>query len=164
MLTIRAITRDSASDLADVLRVFMEAPSYTVLVEGRPPSNADVDDFFNGMLAGKVATDKFTIGFYVDTDMVGCADVIRSHPANDCAFIGLLLFSQAHQGRGYGKIALNVIEEMARGWNCSKMQLASISTNPRAFAFWHREGFEVMYRTSIPRFIGDVIVMERAIA
>jgi GNAT superfamily N-acetyltransferase len=141
----------------------MEAPSYTHLVEGRPPSEADVDDFFEGMPPGKEATDKFTVGFCVGTDMVGCADVIRAHPANDCAFIGLLLFSEAHQSRGYGKTALSLIDEMARGWSCSKLQLAAISTNPRAFAFWQREGFEVLYRTNNPRFIGDVVVMERAI-
>ncbi|WP_431824918.1 GNAT family N-acetyltransferase [Burkholderia sp. F1] len=164
MLTIRTITRDSAADSVDVLRIFMEAPSYTRLVEGRPPSEADVDDFFNGLPVGKEATDKFTIGFYVDTGMVGCADVIRSYPASDCAFIGLLLFSEAHQSRGFGKIALSLIEEMARGWNCSKTQLAVISTNPRAFAFWQREGFEVLRRTGNPRFTGDVILMERAIA
>jgi GNAT superfamily N-acetyltransferase len=163
MLTIRALTRESASDSAHVLRVFMEAPSYTLLVEGRPPSEADVDDFFNGMPSGKEATDKFVVGLYIGANMVGCADVIRSYPANDCAFIGLLLLSEAHQSRGYGKTALNLIEEVARGWSCSKLRLAAISTNPRAFAFWQREGFEVLYRTNNRRFIGDVIVMERAI-
>ncbi|PTB17625.1 hypothetical protein C9I57_27215 [Trinickia symbiotica] len=164
MLTVRVIARESIGDSVNVLRIFMETPSYTHLVEGRSPSAADVDDFFNGMPAGKEVEDKFTVGFYVDTNMVGCADVIRSYPVSDCAFVGLLLLSEAHQGHGYGKIALSLIEEMARGWNCSKMQLAAISTNPRALAFWQREGFEVLRRTNNPRFTGDVIVMERAIA
>ncbi|OKO87289.1 hypothetical protein AC629_14465 [Bradyrhizobium sp. NAS80.1] len=163
MLSIHALTRDSVSDAAQVLRVFTEAPSYTQLVEGRPPSNADVDDFFNGMPTGKAATDKFTIGFYVGTDMLGCADVIRAYPASDCVFIGLLIFSEAHQSRGYGGTALRLIEELARGWGSTMIQLAVISTNPRAFAFWQREGFEILYRTSNPRFSGDVIVMKRAI-
>ncbi|MDF3832878.1 GNAT family N-acetyltransferase [Cupriavidus basilensis] len=163
MLTIRTLTPDSASDAAQVLRVFMEAPSYSHLVEGRAPSNADVDDFFNSMPAGKEAADKFTIGLCVGTDMVGCADVIRAYPTSDCAFIGLLIFSEAHQSRGYGRTALRLIEEMTRGWGCTMIRLAVISTNPRAFAFWQREGFDILYRTSNPRFTGDVIVMARAI-
>lgn len=164
MLAVRALARESADDSAKVLRIFMEAPSYSRLVEGRPPSQADVSDFFDGMPPGKDASDKFSLGFHVGADMVGCADVIRSYPAKDGAFIGLLLFAEAHQGRGYGKHALHLIEKMAQNWGCTTLQLAVISTNPRALAFWQREGFEVLYRKSNPRFTGDVVVMERAIA
>jgi len=163
MLTIRPLTSGSHSDSANVLRVFLEAPSYTELVEGRPPSEEDVDDFFNGKPAGKDAADKSVLGVYVGLDMVGCADVIRSYPTDDCAWIGLLLFSEAHQSRGYGKTALALINEMAKDWDCRRLQLAAISTNPRALAFWQREGFEIVHRTTNPRFVGEVIAMERPI-
>ncbi|AOY95438.1 hypothetical protein BKK79_27110 [Cupriavidus sp. USMAA2-4] len=162
-LTLHPLLPDSASDAAQVWRIFSEAPSYSQRVEGRPPAHADVEDFFHGMPAGKEASDKFLIGLHAGTEMVGCADVIRAYPARDCAFIGLLLVSEAHQGRGCGRTALGLIEAMARGWDCTRLRLAVISTNPRAFAFWQREGFGIVDRRSIPRFTGDVIVMERAI-
>jgi RimJ/RimL family protein N-acetyltransferase len=95
--------------------------------------------------------------------MVGCVDVIRSYPTDDCAWIGLLLFSEMHQSRGYGKTALALVVAMAHEWGCSRVQLAAISTNSRAFAFWQRGGFKEAYRTISQRFIGEVVVMERPI-
>jgi RimJ/RimL family protein N-acetyltransferase len=163
MLTVRPLTSESHNDCANVLRVFIEAPSYTERVEGRSPSTEDVDDFFYGKPANKDAADKSVFGFYVGPDMVGCADVIRSCPTDDCVWIGLLLFSEAHQGQGYGKTALTLLNAMARASGYRRVQLAAVSTNPRAFAFWQREGFEEIRRTIDQRFLGELIVMERPI-
>jgi len=163
MLTIRPLTRESHDDRANVLRIFLESPAYTELVEGRSPSAEDVEDFFFGKPDAKDAADKSVFGFYVGPEMVGCADVIRAYPTDDCAWIGLLFFSEAHQHRGYGTAALALINAMVREWGYRRMQLAAISTNPRGLAFWQREGFEEIRRTTNQRFIGDVIVMERAV-
>lgn len=164
MLTSRLLSRDLASDAALVRSVFMQAAAYTQSVEGRAPSSADVDDFFEGMPPGRTAVDKFAIGLFANDGIVGCADVIRGHPDSACAFIGLLLFAEAHQGRGYGKAALCLIDAMARGWGCTRTRLAVVSTNPRALSFWQREGFETLYRVDNERFLGELIVMERALA
>ncbi|MCA8295489.1 GNAT family N-acetyltransferase [Burkholderia sp. AU30198] len=163
MLTIHTLSGESASDRADVWRVFAEAPSYTQCVEGRLPTEEDVDDFFVGKPAAKAAADKSVFGLWVDQHMIGCADVIRAYPDDDCLWIGLLLLSEAHQRRGYGKAALGLLLDMAREWGYRVAQLAVISTNPRAQAFWQREGFDEIRRTVNPRFTGDVIVMQRPI-
>jgi RimJ/RimL family protein N-acetyltransferase len=163
MLTVRPLTSESASDCADVLRVFIEAPSYTKLVEGRLPSTEDVDDFFFGKPTATDAADKSVFGFCIGAEMIGCADVIRSYPTDDYIWIGLLLFSEAHQGQGYGQTALGLLIAMAREWGYRKVQLAAVSSNPRALAFWQREGFEEIRRTINRRFLGELIVMERAI-
>jgi hypothetical protein len=52
---------------------------------------------------------------------------------------------------------------MAHEWGYRSLQLAAISTNPGGLAFWRREGFEDIRRTTNQRFTGDVIVMERTI-
>ncbi|MCA8215211.1 GNAT family N-acetyltransferase [Burkholderia cepacia] len=163
MVTVRALSGDSDNDYENVSRVFIEAASYTQLVEGRSPSKEDVDDFFYGKPAGKDGGDKSVFGFYVGPDMVGCADVIRAYPTDDCIWIGLLLFSDAYQRRGYGKTALALLDAMAREWGFRRAQLAVVSTNPRAFAFWQREGFEEIRRATNQRFLGELIVMERPI-
>ena len=163
MLTALPLTSKSSSDRANVLRVFMEAPSCTELVEGRSPSKEDVDDFFFGMPVGKDVENKSVFGFFVEQDMVGCADVIRSFPTDDCIWIGLMLLSEVHQGRGYGKTTLGLLVKMAANWGYRAAQLAVVSTNPRAHAFWQREGFEEIKRASSPRFTGELIVMQRPI-
>ncbi|NTX29931.1 GNAT family N-acetyltransferase [Burkholderia pyrrocinia] len=95
--------------------------------------------------------------------MIGCADVIRSYPTGDCIWIGLLLFAEAAQGRGHGKAALTLLVEMAREWGYRTAQLAVVSTNLRAHAFWQREGFTELRRASNPKFTGDLVVMQRPI-
>lgn len=95
--------------------------------------------------------------------MVGCADVIRAYPTDDCIWIGMLLFSDAYQSRGHGKTALALLDAMAREWGFRRAQLATVSTNRRAIAFWQREGFEEIRRTTNPRFLGELIVTDRPI-
>ncbi|WP_164725521.1 GNAT family N-acetyltransferase [Burkholderia cenocepacia] len=163
MLTVLPLISESASDWANVLRVFIEAPSYTELVKGRSPSPEDVDDFFIGKPVDTTAAQKSVFGFFVEQEMIGCADVIRSYPTNDCIWIGLMLLTEANQGRGHGKAALKLVIEMAGEWGYRAAQLAVVSTNLRAHAFWQREGFEEIRRASSPRFTGDLIVMQRPI-
>lgn len=86
------------------------------------------------------------------------------YSADDSLWIGLLLFSQRHQGQGYGREALALIDAMAREWGCRRLQLAVVATNPRALAFWQRQGFAEIRRVQKPRFIGELIVMERELA
>ncbi|WP_185658236.1 GNAT family N-acetyltransferase [Burkholderia sp. Bp8992] len=161
MLTARPLVSESASDRANVLRIFTEAPSYTELVAGRLPSTKDVDDFFFGKPVDTEAAQKSVFGFFVEREMIGCADVIRSYPTDDCIWIGLMLLTEANQGRGYGKAALRLLIEMASECGHRAIQLAVVSTNPRASAFWQREGFEEIRRASSPEFTGDLIVMQR---
>ncbi|CAM2159822.1 hypothetical protein A6456_08385 [Paraburkholderia tropica] len=75
MLTALPLSNESASNRESVLRVFVEAASYTALVEGRPPSEDDVDDFFFGKPVSKEFADKAVFGFYAGRNMIGCADV-----------------------------------------------------------------------------------------
>ncbi|CAM2185952.1 N-acetyltransferase family protein [Burkholderia orbicola] len=163
MLTVLPLTSESTSDCAKVLRVFTEAPTYTKLVAGRPPSTKDVDDFFFGKPLGTNAAQKSVFGFFIEREMIGCADVIRSYPTDDCIWIGLMLLAEADQRQGYGKAALKLLMEMAGEWGYRAAQLAVVSTNPRAYAFWQREGFEEIRRASSPGFTGDLIVMQRPI-
>jgi GNAT superfamily N-acetyltransferase len=165
MISLRPLSADSSSDRADALRVFTEAPLFTEIHEARSPSEADVEDLFQGGPPGiDVADKKSVFGFFVGSDMVGCADVIRGYPSDDCAWIGLLLFSEQHQGRGHGVAALTLIEIEARRWQCGRLQIATYEGNPRGHAFWHREGFKEIRRAPNKRLGGSFIVMERHIA
>ncbi|WP_186308704.1 GNAT family N-acetyltransferase [Paraburkholderia sp. BCC1885] len=163
MIDIRPLTSESHVDRADALRIFMEAPSYVELHESRSPSEADVDDLFFGAPPKTDISQKSVFGCYVGPDMVGCIDLIRSYPTSDCAWIGLLLFSELHRNRGYGKAALASVMALALEWDCSRIQLATLSTNLRGIAFWQREGFTELRRAHNPRFPAELIVMERRI-
>ncbi|MGI4857568.1 MAG: GNAT family N-acetyltransferase [Janthinobacterium lividum] len=163
MITLRPLTTHSIDDRAGILRIFLETSAYTELVAGRAPSEQDVDDFFDGKPEGKDLADKVVFGFYAGPDMIGCADVIRAYPTDDCAFIGLLLFAEASHNQGYGRTALAMIDAMAGAWGYQKLRMAVVSKNLRALAFWQREGFAMLYTKTNPRFLGTVTVMERVV-
>lgn len=163
MISVRSLSSESQSDRANALRIFLEAPSYVELHECRPPSEEDVEDLFYGVPPKTDIRKKSVLGFYIGPDMIGCADVIRSYPTTDCAWIGLLLFSELHRGRGYGRAALTSVIALARKWDCNRIRLATLSTNLHGVAFWRREGFNELHRASYPRFPAELIVMERPI-
>lgn len=85
------------------------------------------------------------------------------YPDTDIAFIGLLLFREGFQGRGFGPRVLRLAEAIGTGWRCRALRIAALDTNPRAFAFWEREGFIELLRKPAMDFAGHAIVMERAL-
>lgn len=163
MLTLRPLSNESPDDRANVLRVFSEASSYTELVSGRAPCADDVDDFFFGKPESKSAADKSGFGLFLGETMIGCADVIRGYPTDDDVWIGLLVIAEAYQGQRYGTVALEALTEMASEWGHRNIQLAVVATNPRAHAFWEREGFEEIRRTANAKFTGEIVVLRRRI-
>ncbi len=163
MLSFRPLHRESPDDRAAVTRVLLAAPTYAWQVEGRAPRAEDADDFFDGRPDGTDLDDKCTLGFLDGSTLIGCADLIRAWPAPDCAWLGLLLFAEAHQGRGHGSAALALLLEMVRGWGCTRLQLAAVASNPGALAFWRRMGFDEVRRACNPRFAAELVVMERAV-
>jgi GNAT superfamily N-acetyltransferase len=90
-------------------------------------------------------------------------DLIRGYPEPHIAFLGLLLFSETHQGQGLGKLALTHIANLSRSWGCTALRLSVIDKNLQALAFWQREGFIEMYRKPTTQFTGDAIVMQRSL-
>jgi GNAT superfamily N-acetyltransferase len=162
-LAFRQLRADSAADAQVLQTVLAAAPAYSLLVQGEPPSATAALEMLSARPPGKAAQDKFAFLFSREETPVGCADVVRGHPSPDVAFIGLLLFTQAEQGRSNGVHALGHIATVAAGWGCTALRIAVIETNLRALAFWRREGFAELYRKPAPRFTGQAIVMERTV-
>ena len=161
-LRLRRLAAGDAADVRELQRVLQAAPGYSLLVEGRPPPAQAAREMFEALPPGKAHAGKFVLGFEDATGtLVGCADLIRGYPEPQVAFIGLLLFAETSQGRGPGPAARRPLETLARGWGCRALRLAVIETNPRALAFWRREGFVQRLRKPSPGFTGAAIVMER---
>ncbi|WP_396433355.1 GNAT family N-acetyltransferase [Limnohabitans sp.] len=139
------------------------APGYSLTVEGRLPAPTDGIEAFRDLPAGKERKDKL-IGIYLYQDTpIGCVDLVRAYPEPHIAFLGLLLFAEAHQGHGHGVEAIRHIKEMSRAWSCTAVRLAVIETNVSAFRFWKREGFSELYRKPRTQYTGAAIVMETAL-
>jgi len=162
-LDFRIFRANSDEDAATLFGLFCQAPEYSLLVEGKLPSIEDAKDELSALPPGKQLHDKCYGGYWANNTLVGCMDLIRAYPEPDIAYLGLLLFGNSHQGRGYGLVALSHISNLAQTWGCTKLRLAVIDKNIRGLRFWQREGFVELYRKSTSEFTGDAIVLQRAL-
>jgi GNAT superfamily N-acetyltransferase len=162
-LHYRPLTADKTVDVAALFALFKQASKYSLIVEGRLPTLGDAKEALCETPPGKDLQDKFFGGYWQDGTLVGCMDLIRSYPEPEIAYLGLLLFSESHQGHGLGFQALEHIAGMSRSWACTSLRLAVIDKNDRALAFWKREGFCELYRKPTSRFTGDAVVMQKAL-
>ena len=161
--TLRPIDRRLSNDAERLQAVLEGAPKYSLVVEGRlPPSNAAIE-VLDALPPGKDHSDKFVYEIVHEAEAVGCLEMVRGHPDTDIAFIGLLLFREGYQGRGLGPQVLRLAEAIGTGWRCRALRIAALDTNPRAFAFWEREGFIELLRKPAMNFAGQAIVMDRAL-
>ena len=161
LLTYRCLRPDCEADIDALYALFQETAEYSLLVEGKLPTRDEARGELTGLPPGLGLSDKFFLGFWMDRTLVGCAEILRGYPEAQIAYLGLLLFSPAHQGRGLGVLALDRLTELMRSWHCRELRLAVIDKNVRALRFWEREGFRELYRKSVSGFTGDAIVMHK---
>jgi GNAT superfamily N-acetyltransferase len=163
MLKYRLLQHDNEADIDALYGLFQQAADYSLLVEGRLPTLQDARDELIELPPGKDLSDKFFGGFWMNDDLVGCAELIRGYPDPHIAYIGLMLFAATHQGQGLGVLAIEHLAELARSWQCDELRLAVIDKNLRALCFWQREGFRELYRKPVSSFTGDAIVMHKTL-
>ncbi len=163
MLDFRLFRPGSMEDTATLLGLFEQAREYFLLVEGKLPTFEYALDDLSALPPGKQLQEKCYGSYWKDGALVGCMEIVRGYPEPDIAYLGLLLFGQTQQGRGYGVVAMSHVSALARSWGCTKLRLAVIDKNARGLRFWQRQGFVELYRKPKSEFTGDAIVMQRAL-
>lgn len=159
-LTYRRFDAAERSDAEALQRLLEAAPSYSLIVQGTLPSPTAGEELLSELPPGKTADDKLVLGIFQGDELVGCADLFRGYPASEFAYIGLLLFSESDQRRGFGTEALSHIEALAASWGCRLLRIGVIETNLPALSFWRRAGFREVARKAIAGFTGEAIIMD----
>lgn len=99
-LTVRRVRSTTDENVRPLQLVLEGAPSYSLLVNGRPPSAQAACEMMASLPSGKTHADKFVLLFCDEGAAIGCADVVGGYPEEDhVAFIGLLLFPETAQGK-----------------------------------------------------------------
>jgi GNAT superfamily N-acetyltransferase len=165
-LTLRLLTGRPV-EMAALQCVLEAAPAYYQAVTGAPPRGALAQSTFTALPPEKTYDDKFVWGLYAGDAMIGCADVIRGYPAPAKAVIGLLLLAEPWQGRGLGRAFAALVEQAIAAWTeITTARIGVATSNPRALAFWRKQGYadtgEV--KRVDPEFIVDVVILEKPVA
>ncbi|MGZ3787032.1 MAG: GNAT family N-acetyltransferase [Bacteriovorax sp.] len=151
------------SEIENVQRIFEEAPTYSLRAEGTMPKRDAAIMAFKEMPPDFDKTNKYCFGFYKDESLIGFIDILNGYPEKSIAYLGLLLLSEAHQKKGMGSIAYQLLEAEVRKWNSTKIRLAVAESNDVS-GFWSKMGFRPTGRILTahnPDIISQVIEMEK---
>ena len=93
---------------------------------------------------GKDMEDKAYVGFFEGEKLVAVLDWISGYPAKETAWIGLFMVSAEKQGKGVGSGIIRDMAASLKAVGYREMQLGVNKGNPQSFAFWTKNGFEVL--------------------
>lgn len=126
----------------DLQLVLESAPDYSLKSSGNLPSANEAQNLFTALPPDKTYAEKFVQGIFLNKEMIGCADVIRGHPTNTTAMIGLLILSEKFHGIGLGKEAYSLIENLCLSWpEINTARIGVLETNSKVLPFWKKLGF-----------------------
>jgi len=139
MCLIRPLTAEA--DLEEVVALYTAAPDYWELAEGKTPGPDKAAAFFTDGPPGCDPAEAERLGLYEAERLTGLAELSFGFPAPGDAYLGFMMLGPWARGRGLGRRFLRDVENRARARRCPALYLAVLEANPRARAFWEREGF-----------------------
>lgn len=101
-LTYQRLSPTSQTDIDAMQSVLEQAPSYYLTVEGQLPRYDTARKELLELPNGRTLADKHSFLVVRGVEAVGVIDLIANYPSEQVAFLGLLLFGEMVQGRGYG--------------------------------------------------------------
>lgn len=138
-MDIRRLKMDE--DLKAVEDLFIAATDYVQLETGAAPTDQTARDFFEDRPPGIKDADVLHLGLAEDGALCGLLAMSFGYPEARDSYIGLLLLAPDARGAGRGKAAVEAATTIARMRGADRMLVAVLDANPKAQAFWSREGF-----------------------
>ena len=138
------------ADLATIDRLHARCSDFWLLVEDAVPT---ADELMHELPPGVAPHDKHVLG--VDDDrgeLVALVDFSRGFPDADAWYVSLLVVAPEARGSGLGAALYAHAEQFARDRGGTAIRLIVQQQNPRALAFWKRQGF--VYEATTTQKIG----------
>lgn len=139
MISFRRL--DHGTDRAAVADLLYRARDYYVLWKGRAPDDEDVDDVFVGSPPGCDPAESLRLGIFEDETLSGVAELSFGFPAQNDAYLGLMILAPEARSKGNGAAFLKEVEVLAKAKGADRLYLAVLEKNASGRAFWERMGF-----------------------
>ena len=136
---IRPLTLEA--DRAAIFALFDTSADYVWMEREEMPLPYLVDEYFSDAPPGLDPADSHRVGLFEGETLLALAEMAFGYPAPDSAYLGLMMVRPEARGTGTGQRLLRHLEGVARGRGLRQMALGVLAVNPRARAFWEREGF-----------------------
>jgi GNAT superfamily N-acetyltransferase len=138
---LRELGEDDVGDLQELLE---SDPCYTERITGYAPGPSDALSVLIGRPEGLQADHKFGFGLWDAGRLLAFADVLRGHPNESTAYIGLLIVHGRRHGKGLGRALHHYILQRCPEWpGIETLRLGVVATNAEtAEPFWRALGYE----------------------
>ncbi|MBD2448928.1 GNAT family N-acetyltransferase [Nostoc sp. FACHB-152] len=145
------------SDEKILQQLYEQCTDYAILTDGHPPLSSAAAEEFLALPEGKTIQDKFILGLFAPDDtLVGMLETIRHYPDEKSWWIGLMMLSPEHRGKGLGSQLYQAYETWVIQQSAQFVCLAVLEENQPGFNFWQKLGFEVI-RIAPPQQFGNKV-------
>lgn len=122
-------------------------------------------DLFDDLPPGKDHNDKSIVGLFVNENtLAGIIEIVKDYPEEKTWYIGQMMMRREMRGQGIGQGFLQEYLKYLSELNVNKIRLGVLQENEKAYRFWKRMGFKLIYERENYE-IGDktttAYVMER---
>ena len=138
---IQLVLLSKEKDLKELQVVLEGAPKYSLNISGKIQTPTASEEVFSAIPEGFDLTKKFVIGIKLNSELVGCIDVLRGFPSEETLMLGLLLLKEKIQGQGIGKISFNQLLSYVGNWTeIKKIRISVVKSNGDVLNFWQKLG------------------------
>lgn len=123
--------------------LFGAAAAFWLMTDRKPTDRKNAEAFFTNAPPGCDPAASLRLGFFEHDLLVGVAELAFGFPEPEDAYLGLMLFDPAAQGRGLGPAFLAEVERLARTKGCPRLLLAVLEENTAGWRFWRQKGFSL---------------------
>jgi RimJ/RimL family protein N-acetyltransferase len=142
MIELKKINESNSGILQELVRVLLAAPQFALRTSGRIPTMENARAIFTDFPPGKSFEDKLVYGIFLKSKIIGLCDLILGYPNKSTAMLGLLLLSEEHHGKGFGRAAFTKICSALGAWpEVKKIRIGIVKTNSEVIPFWLAMGF-----------------------
>jgi ribosomal protein S18 acetylase RimI-like enzyme len=145
MIELRRIEL-GASDLAPLQALLLRCADFVEAMRGHPPRDDEAKRLFGGLPAGRTLADQQVLGVNRDGGLIGVVELLAGHPSPTDWYIGLMLLSPEVRGAGLGTALVREVAARVLATGGRALHLIAHEHNPRAIAFWQRQGFALVDR------------------
>ena len=100
--------------------------------------------------------DKYYVGFFDGDNLVSVMDIIDGWPERSIIYIGFFMVDINYQGRGVGSSIISEVISYFKDIKKEKVRLAIDDGNNQSMSFWKKNGFNVIYDTTLDGYIKHV--------
>ena len=127
--------------MAEVQSLHLRCADFVEATTGRPPRDDEAEHLFVDAPPGKGPADKQVLGILREGSLIGVVELLTGYPGPTDWYVGLLLLSPEVRGAGVGTAVVRDVAARVAAAGGRALHLIVREDNPRAAAFWERQGF-----------------------